>query len=1183
MRIIASCLLLLLLGNSTRLPGQCPTAGFDLPLEACLNERIALNSTSLNSAGYEWLSCDTDYTAIQAATKVVSGFGSVYYPKMLRYSGDTFLFFVSQSLNKLVGLRVTDLASFSYVVHTEIDLSGWITNPAGLDLVYEGGRWVGLVANIVSPFKLIRFVLHQDLQSITEYADLSSVAGFSTPLQVKFVTDGGNYYAFVTNSTAASSQQLVRLNFGSSVLNLPSADYIAFPVSGQSASITFHRVCDDLTAFVSLRTGKILRISFGAVVTNTAPTITDLTLSSAINDPGGLALVEDHDELVLVIQSRNGGVYAGKLESVADNTLEISDFGNIKSSSRDWGIEIFRIEGNDLILTANFTNGGSGGFYTLNFPQVCPANIGYSQRPTEIISFLKAGTFKVTLNAKNAEGISHSLTKEIVVHDLTAPQLTINHSPVHCLSSLFDFSYTSDITTGNPSWTFGDGTGSSSGASGSYKYETVGTYMVSVIATANNGCRNSAESSINIYDPPISNFTLPPNLLCTNNQLLFSTTTPDTYNGHLSYQWRVEDSPVSTERDLQYTFTTTGPKKITLVTSIPGCADEMSQTTSPVVAGPVVDFSFTGTCEQEMFSFKNELSEPVESLFWDFDNGNTSADPDPSQIFSSYGSYSVSLTATNSAGCQSVKNRTVEVHSKPVIDFTAAGPPNACTGTSTLFQNQTTNPDGREVTVWLWDFNDSGSPDPKSEREPAHVFQIPDTYSVSLSATTAASCQSTAQRNITIHPAPSTSFTRTPACDDLPVSFTGPQTPEIDGTYWEIGTSYYLTASPTHTFKSPGDYRLYLRVTSSNGCIAAVTETIHVPIPLNPDFSVLKNCVGQEAIFTDITMGVDPVVLREWSINQAEAFTGSPLAYTFTGAGNQNVALKVITAAGCNYTISKPVRILEPPVASFSASPQTGAYPFEVAFTNASTEATHYRWEFLDGSGNTSTETSPVYTFLREGSIDVKLTAFSPQECEAVYIGQIASLAPLPDGDVEMISLTPNPDGTVKLIVMIHNKGNTILRNVPLDIDFSGNLALRQNVDGPVLPGARHNYVFSTGIVNAESLRYLCAHLQVENDLSPRGNRMCTEFEDKTFVFSAYPNPTQSILNLDWISEKPTIVRIALTDALGKTILERETPGGPGLNQRTLELGDLAEGVYYLRVEEGMTVNHQRILISAER
>jgi len=61
------------------------------------------------------------------------------------------------------------------------------------------------------------------------------------------------------------------------------------------------------------------------------------------------------------------------------------------------------------------------------------------------------------------------------------------------------------------------------------------------------------------------------------------------------------------------------------------------------------------------------------------------------------------------------------------------------------------------------------------------------------------------------------------------------------------------------------------------------------------------------------------------------------------------------------------------PTAAFTAAPSSGTAPLTVVFTNASTGASAYGWDF--GDGTTSTATSPSHTFTTTGSRVVTLTA----------------------------------------------------------------------------------------------------------------------------------------------------------------------------------------------------------------
>ena len=63
------------------------------------------------------------------------------------------------------------------------------------------------------------------------------------------------------------------------------------------------------------------------------------------------------------------------------------------------------------------------------------------------------------------------------------------------------------------------------------------------------------------------------------------------------------------------------------------------------------------------------------------------------------------------------------------------------------------------------------------------------------------------------------------------------------------------------------------------------------------------------------------------------------------------------------------------PGASFTMSSKLVSTNETVKFTNTSTDADHYQWEF--GDGLTSTEVNPTHTYTKEGTFTVKLTAYS--------------------------------------------------------------------------------------------------------------------------------------------------------------------------------------------------------------
>ena len=61
------------------------------------------------------------------------------------------------------------------------------------------------------------------------------------------------------------------------------------------------------------------------------------------------------------------------------------------------------------------------------------------------------------------------------------------------------------------------------------------------------------------------------------------------------------------------------------------------------------------------------------------------------------------------------------------------------------------------------------------------------------------------------------------------------------------------------------------------------------------------------------------------------------------------------------------------PVANFTYSYTDNTVPAEVTFTNTSTDANNFRWDFGDGS--TSNETDPVHTYETSGTFNITLLA----------------------------------------------------------------------------------------------------------------------------------------------------------------------------------------------------------------
>src|SRR5690606_30065855 len=301
---------------------------------------------------------------------------------------------------------------------------------------------------------------------------------------------------------------------------------------------------------------------------------------------GGLAVLEDHDEIVLLIQSRNGFIYSGRLSSPYDDSVDITALGNSKGTNRDWDIEALQYRGSYTVISANFTDGPIGGVYHLIFPEKAGVSLVQSHSATEMVSYSSPGTFKITLAATSDSGLRSRVTRIVNVRETSAPEFEVQYAANYCVNEPVSFSIVSDATLTAYVWDIEGASGSIYEPAPEYAFTSAGTFGFQVEVTAPDGCTNAVRSTVTILPPPTASLSLPSTPLCTNSALALSATTPDIYEGHLAYEWLVDGLPAGTERDLEFVFTETGMHDITLKTSIPGCMDEVTVTTPEIFAGP---------------------------------------------------------------------------------------------------------------------------------------------------------------------------------------------------------------------------------------------------------------------------------------------------------------------------------------------------------------------------------------------------------------------------------------------------------------------------------------------------------------------------------------------------------------------------------------------------------------------
>jgi beta propeller repeat protein len=113
---------------------------------------------------------------------------------------------------------------------------------------------------------------------------------------------------------------------------------------------------------------------------------------------------------------------------------------------------------------------------------------------------------------------------------------------------------------------------------------------------------------------------------------------------------------------------------------------------------------------------------------WEFGDGITSTDQNPSHTYAADGTYSVSLTVGNTVGRDFTSAAdAIRVGPVPIVSFTA----NQTYGITPL-PVRFTDTSSASPSSWSWDFGDGGT---SADQNPVHLYAATGTYTVQLAAT----------------------------------------------------------------------------------------------------------------------------------------------------------------------------------------------------------------------------------------------------------------------------------------------------------------------------------------------------------------------------------------------------------------------------------------------------------------
>lgn len=513
-------------------------------------------------------------------------------------------------------------------------------------------------------------------------------------------------------------------------------------------------------------------------------------------------------------------------------------------------------------------------------------------------------------------------------------------------------------------------------------------------------CASSLTKKVFVHPLPEPEFSVPP-VVCVGEEVNFSNQT----TGNFTYRWKVEDAIYNTENPTHTFQTVAEASTIWLYAQSPeGCTDSISQTVQ-VVEAPRADFSMSvepaSLCGPVTVSFTNLSEGELVSYAWDFGNGESSTEINPSPVVFEPGilgdtAYVVTLSVTNACTTVDLVD-TVEVRPQPVANFLFEKD-TICADYPLRIHNYSTGL--AEEFEWYFGFDQNMAPFTTDEAGTftqafPYTGDTDTTYYISL--VTKNDCGTdTLTRPLVVTPNEVEAFyniNTLQGCGPLEVTLTSNQVAGTSNNItiaWGDGDTTQGNIVAQHMYQNPGTY--YPKLIVQNGCSIDACGgsgdsdcglAIQVyPTPVASFEAPEHICISDSVSLTNASRdGVD----SEWDFGDGRTYSGtSPPPFTYATSGTYTISLTTANQNGCRSTAFEKTIVVNPlPVPDFTLT-ESYCQDEAVQVENASSGATAYQW-IAEGLGVISTEQHLNYQFSQEGEYQLTLRVFNGSELDGCF------------------------------------------------------------------------------------------------------------------------------------------------------------------------------------------------------
>ncbi|HEX2901092.1 MAG TPA: PKD domain-containing protein [Bacteroidia bacterium] len=625
------------------------------------------------------------------------------------------------------------------------------------------------------------------------------------------------------------------------------------------------------------------------------------------------------------------------------------------------------------------------------------------------IAGTSGGTILVT--ADNGCGSSTPQSVAVTMGAAPAQPGAISGATTVCQGSANTYSITAIPGVTSYTWTLPGGfTGSSTTNSIT---TTAGSTSGSITVVATNGCGTSPTQTLAVTVTPLPT---QPGSISGNLSICAGSVNTYTVNavpGATSYTWTLPGgwSGSSTTNSISATAGTTGGT--VSVTASNGCGTSIAQTAAVTVnTAPAQPGSLTGdlaVCAGATHTYSIAAVSGATSYTWTLPGGwsGNSTTNSISTVAGTTGG-TISVVANNACGSSVAQSMAVSVIAALPQPGTISGNATLCGGSSGSYSVAAVP--GATSYTWTLPGGWSGSSTSNT------LIATAGTNGGIISVTANNACGSSMAQvfSVAVTPIPAQPSAVAGSLTLCAGSSSAYSVAPVSGATsytWTLPNGWTGSSTSNNILVTAGSFSGTMYVVANNACGSSTAQSMTVTVTSTPTQPGAISGNGTVCLGSTTTYSIAPVsgaTSYIWTLPGTWSGTSTTNSIAVTvGSQSGTVTVRAVNACGTSANQDLPVTVVPAVSASFSYS----SISLTASFTDLTTGATGWAWDF--GDGNSSTLQNPVHTYGNPGAYSVCLTA-SANGCSSTFCNPVTVvLVGMEDETTVETTVFPNPSNGI--------------------------------------------------------------------------------------------------------------------------------------------------------------------------